>query len=261
MADNSRPKWTEIEHLSEWDEEFYDIYTARKHGKWVMLKTLKESLRDDPAYREMIEKEFDIRYNLCHPNIVMINDFEDVPGVGLSIITDDVYGDPLSKLIGKDEVTPGILDKIVCQLPEAIGYIQKNHILHHPIRPETIIFTENIRNLKLIDVGFDQRNHLTPTDASEDILNYGRVLRRTLDALKVSPDKARDPKWKTYISRLNKVADRCTNPDTHRRYRDVQDLKLALAGDSNRRLYIIVICFLAVMTLILGWLSWKAPTL
>ena len=163
MAENKTEKWTEIEHLPEWDEEFYDVYTARKHGKWVMLKTLKPALLDNPRYREMIEKEFDIRYNLCHPNIVMINDFEDVPGIGMSIITDDVYGDSLRKLIDKGEVDGAILDKIVCQLPEAIGYIQKNHILHHPIRPETIIFTDKIRNLKLIDVGFDQREHLTST--------------------------------------------------------------------------------------------------
>ena len=54
---NDQPRWTEIEHLPEWDEEFYDVYTAKKFGKWVMLKTLKEELRDDPKYQAMIEKE------------------------------------------------------------------------------------------------------------------------------------------------------------------------------------------------------------
>ena len=54
MAEND--KWTEIEHLPLWDEEFYDVYTAKKHGKWVMLKTLKEQYRDDPAMKEMIER-------------------------------------------------------------------------------------------------------------------------------------------------------------------------------------------------------------
>lgn len=73
-------------------EQFYDIYTGKKFGKWVMLKTLKPEYKDDPRFRAMIEKEFDVRYNLAHPGIVMINDFEDVPGVGMSIITDDVYG-------------------------------------------------------------------------------------------------------------------------------------------------------------------------
>ncbi len=260
MAENKTDKWTEIEHLPEWDEEFYDVYTARKHGKWVMLKTLKPSLRDDSRFREMIEKEFDVRYNLCHPNIVMINDFEDVPGVGMSIITDDVYGDSLRKLIDKGEVSGAILDKIVCQLPEAIGYIQKNHILHHQIRPETIIFTETIRNLKLIDVGFDQREHLTPTDASEDIRNYGRVLRAALDAYKPVEGQPDQPS-QAALSRYSRVADRCLSDDPRRCFRDVQDLKMALSGDSNRRLYLTIITFLAIMALILGWLCWKAPAL
>ena len=24
---NEQPKWTEIEHLPEWDEDFYEVYT------------------------------------------------------------------------------------------------------------------------------------------------------------------------------------------------------------------------------------------
>ena len=98
MSDE-HPRWTEIEHLPEWDEEFYHIYTAKKFGKWVMMKTLRPEYADDPRYQAMIEQEFDVRYSLAHPNIVMINDFEDVPGVGRCIVTDDVYGDSLRKLI------------------------------------------------------------------------------------------------------------------------------------------------------------------
>jgi serine/threonine protein kinase len=245
MAENKTEKWTEIEHLPEWDEEFYDVYTAKKYGKWLMLKTLKPELRDNPRFKMLIEKEFDVRYNLCHPNIVMINDFEEVPGLGMCIITDDVYGDSLRKLIDKGEVNENILEKIVVQLPEAIAYIQKNHIVHDPIRPETIIFTENIRNLKLINVGFDQREHLTPTDASEDIRNYGLVLRQAMEAAG------------NHSQRYNRVVERCLNGG----FRDVQDLKMALAGDSNMRLYVTIIVFLSLMTIILGWLCWVQPVL
>lgn len=71
------PKWTEIEHLPEWDEEFYHVYTAKKHGKWLMLKTLRPELKGQEEYEKMIEKEFEVRYNLAHPHIIMINDFED----------------------------------------------------------------------------------------------------------------------------------------------------------------------------------------
>ena len=135
--DKTQPKWTEIEHLPEWDEEFYEVYTAKKHGKWVMLKTLRPEFRDSEAHKAMIEKEFDVRYNLAHPNIIMINDFEEVPGLGMCIITDDVYGDSLRKLLDKGQVDADIQQKIIMRLVDAIGYIQTNHIVHHPIRPET----------------------------------------------------------------------------------------------------------------------------
>ena len=61
----------------------------------------------------MLDREFEVRYNLAHPRIVMINDLEEVPGLGRCIITDDVYGDSLRKLIEKGEVTPEIVNKIV----------------------------------------------------------------------------------------------------------------------------------------------------
>ena len=98
-------RWTEIEYLPTWSEEFYDVYTAKKLGKWVMLKTLKKEYRDDPAYQAMIDKEFDVRYNLSHPNIVMVNDYEDVPTLGRCIIFDDVYGKSLRTLLDENALT------------------------------------------------------------------------------------------------------------------------------------------------------------
>lgn len=233
-------KWTEIELLPEWDEEFYDVYTAKKFGKWLMLKTLKPQYRGIEKYETMIEKEFDVRYNLAHAHIVMINDFEEVPGIGRCIITDDVYGDSLRKLINEKRVTPKHIEQLRHQLVSAMDYIQSNHIVHHPIRPERIIFTENIGNLKLIDVGFDQKEHLEPTDAAEDIYNYGLVLKEVLDSV--------DEEYPN----LRKIADRCTDPNPSRRYHDVQDLHLALERRTGNHLYLMIIIFLVLMILFLA---------
>lgn len=243
MSENApNTKWTEIELLPEWDEEFYDVYTAKKFGKWLMLKTLKPQYRGIEKYEAMIEKEFDVRYNLAHPHIVMINDFEEVPGIGRCIITDDVYGDSLRKLIDEKRVTPKHIEQLRHQLVSAMDYIQSNHIVHHPIRPERIIFTENIGNLKLIDVGFDQKDHLEPTDADDDIYNYGLVLKETLDSVEDN------------YPNLKKIAERCTDPNKSRRYRDVQDLHLALERRSGNRLYLLIIIFLVLMIMFLTWL-------
>ena len=244
---NNTEKWTEIELLPEWDEEFYDVYTAKKFGKWLMLKTLKPQYRGIEKYEAMIEKEFDVRYNLAHAHIVMINDFEEVPGIGRCIITDDVYGDSLRKLIDEKRVTPHHIEQLRHQLVSAMDYIQTNHIVHHPIRPERIIFTENIGNLKLIDVGFDQKEHLEPTDAAEDIYNYGLVLKEVLDSI--------DEKYPN----LRKIAERCTDPNPSHRYHDVQELHLALERRTGNQLYLFIIIFLVLMILFLAWLIISNP--
>lgn len=236
-------KWTEIELLPEWDEQFYDIYTAKKHGKWVMLKTLKPQFKADPRFQSMIEKEFDIRYNLAHPHIVMINDYEDVPGLGRCIITDDVYGLSLRKLIDTGKANASHLEKVCTQLVDAMDYIQRNHLVHFPIRPETIIFTENIENLKLIDVGFDQSEHLTPAEATEDIYSFGKILNEMLEAVPDAP------------SGLRRIADKCTASDPRQRFKSIHQLRMALAHRSINKFYIAIIAFLLVMIGILIWFS------
>lgn len=240
-----QPRWTEIEHLPEWDEEFYHVYTARKFGKWVMLKTLKPDLKDKPEMQEMLEKEFDVRYNLAHPHIIMINDLEDVPGIGRCIVTDDVYGDSLAKLMREGKVTQEHIDKLRHQLVDALEYIQKNHLQHHPLRPENIIFTEKIGNLKLIDVGFEQHKSLTPTDSGADIYNYGMVVKQALDASGIDD------------ATLRRVSDRCISSDPKRRFRTIHDVRMALANQSGRRVYMVVIAFLSLMVILLVWLSLK----
>lgn len=245
MAENANiERWTEIEHLPQWDEEFYHIYTAKKLGKWVMIKTLRPEYANAPEYQEMIEKEFDVRYNLAHPNIVMINDFEDIPGIGRCIITDDVYGLSLRQIIDEGKLTQHHISQLAHQLVSAMAYIQTNHIVHHPIRPESIIFTENIENLKLIDVGFDQKNNLTPTDVSEDIYNFGLVMREALDRSGIRNNH------------LRHIANRCIEPDPKKRFHNIDDLRMAIEGRSNKRMYVLIIAFLAIMVAILITLNY-----
>lgn len=244
MAETEQ-RWTEIEHLPEWDEEFYHIYTAKKFGKWVMIKTLRPEYAEDPRYRNMIEQEFDVRYSLAHPNIVMINDFEDIPGIGRCIVTDDVYGDTLRKLINERKVTPAHIEQLRHQLVGALEYIQSKHIVHPKLTPDNIIFTENIGNLKLIDIGFEQRPSLSHQSTADDIYNYGLVLEEALNAA-----DSIDPT-------LRKVVRRCTDPDPKKRFRDMQQVHLALENRRTRSLYLIIIAFLVVMIIIILWL--KSP--
>lgn len=244
--DDPSGKWTEIEHLPQWDEKYYRVFTAKKYGKWVMLKALKPEFENDPVMQAMIGKEFDVRYNLAHPHIIMINDFEDVPGIGRCIITDDVYGNSLRYLIDKGKVDETVLRKITSDLVDAMEYIQENHLIHHPLRPESIIFTEKIHNLKVIDVGFDQLEFLSVNETGGDMKQYGDVLEQTLKA--VEKNSGVQP----HHQHLYKVAAECRKDNC--RYHSVQDLKMALNQRSDKNLLVIVVAFLVVMVIILAWL-------
>ena len=234
-------KWSDLTLLPEWGEEYYDVYTVKKHGKWVMLKDLKKEYADKPEFQRMIEQEFDTRYNLSHPNIVMVNDFEKVPGIGTAIITDDVYGYSLRRLIDEKRLTPKIVHRLQTQLLDAMEYIQENHIVHHPITPETIIFTEYNENLKLINVGYDQSEELTTQDAREDIESYGRILNEVLDNLPAS------------MPRLRKVANKCMQKDTP--FRTVSDIQLAMERRASSQVYVFLCTCLVVLITLLVWLS------
>jgi len=234
-------KWSDMTLMPEWEEEFYDVYTAKKHGKWVMLKALKKEYADDPKFRAMLEREFDTRYNLAHANIVMVNDFEEVPGVGMAIITDDVYGWSLQRLIEEKRLTPKIINRLETQLLDAMDYIQENHIIHYPITPENIIFTEFSDNLKLINVGYDQTDALTEQDTDEDIRSYGRVLNEVLNHL---PAK---------MPRLHRIANMCEAG----KFKTVADIYLALEKRNSRGLYIFITAFIVLMCVLIWWLNYR----
>lgn len=238
--DDPQGKWSDLTLLPEWEEEYYDVYTVRKHGKWVMLKALKKQYADDQKYRDMLEKEFETRYNLAHPNIVMVNDMEMVPGLGMAIITDDVYGYSLRRLIDEKRLTPRIVKRLQTQLPAALEYIQENHIIHYPITPDSIIFTEYNENLKLINVGYDQTASLSEQDTKEDIHSYGKVLSEVLDNLPESQP------------RLRKIANKAMSKDHP--YRSILDLQLDLQRRSSTSVYLILAALVALLLVLVFFL-------
>ncbi len=234
-------RWSDLTLLPEWEEELYDVYTAKKHGKWIMLKALKEEYRDNPKFKAILEQEFDVRYNLAHPNIVMVNDFENIPGIGMAIVTDDVYGYSLRRLIDEKRLTPKIIQRLETQLPDALEYIQENHIQHLPISPENIIFTEYNENLKLTNVGYDHRDRLTSQDTKHDIINYGKLINEVLDNL---PEK---------LPKLRRVAKMAEDPES--RINSIQDLKMQLHASNQTSLIIALLSFILLMLALLIWLN------
>jgi hypothetical protein len=62
------------------------LYRARRFGRYYVLKGLVPELRDAPASREYLSKEYQIGVQLDHPNIVRVNSLEEDPKAGLCIV-------------------------------------------------------------------------------------------------------------------------------------------------------------------------------
>lgn len=67
----------------------------------------------------------------------MINDFEDIAGIGRCIITDDVYGDSLRRLIDEGRLTDHQYEQLLTRLPAAMGTYNKTiwHTIPYVRRP------------------------------------------------------------------------------------------------------------------------------
>ncbi|MDE6400341.1 MAG: hypothetical protein K2L68_05705, partial [Muribaculaceae bacterium] len=163
--------------------------------------------------------------------------------VGKAIITDDVYGYSLRRLIDEKRLTPKIVNRLQTQLLDAMQYIQENHVIHFPITPDTIIFTEYNENLKLTNVGYDQDRCLTPQNTISDIKSYGKVVNEVLDHLP------------TTLPKLRKIARKCED-DSHP-YQSVADLQLDIERRSASQLFILVCAFIILMSTLLIWLTFR----
>lgn len=213
-----------------------DSYVVRRYGKLHFVKKLKSDLSADPRYVAAIQKEFNVGYNLDHPNIVRYekvgNDY---------IVLDYVDGRTLKEIIKEDREyfsNKRRSDKFVHQLLSAIGYMHQHSVVHLDLKPDNIMLTNVSNDVKVLDLGFcytdsyndtmgrtdkyaapEQTDGLGNVDARTDIFAFGRILQQI-------------PKLPHIY---NKIADKCTNFDKSKRFQSVQDIEKYLDSSLEKR--------------------------
>lgn len=58
------------------------LVRAKQHGRWWMLKGLKEQYRQDTVYQVLLQKEYEITCQLQHPMVVSVASLEEVEELG-----------------------------------------------------------------------------------------------------------------------------------------------------------------------------------
>lgn len=231
-------QWSDITVLHHSDNGYTQVLRAKRYGKWHTLKCLTKEAAGNPRYQTLLEKEFEIAYQLNHPNIVHTYGIEKIQDYGWCIVQEwidcEVFNYQQQKNILRNELS---------QLCDAITYIHSKGIYHRDIKPENILVEKHTNRVVLIDFGladktaFDilkepagttgyaapEQLRQTTTDNLSDIYSLGKIIQLT-------------GYWKC-------AANKCTQSLPHKRYQNAEAVKRAI----NRQIkwqYIVAIALL-----------------
>ena len=70
----------------------YVLVKAKRLGKWFKLKALSSQYARDYLHQELLKKEFELGFQLEHPNIVRTYDFIRDPELGDCIVQEYIQG-------------------------------------------------------------------------------------------------------------------------------------------------------------------------
>ena len=132
---------------------FFRLVIATRFGRKVMLKTLKEEVKDTLKYKEILRKEFDILMSLNSDNIVNVITWEEaIIGIGSCIVMEYVDGQTLDKFLANNSTKKDTLI-VLAELLKAVAYVHDKQIIHRDIKPTNIMVLSDGHHIKLIDFG------------------------------------------------------------------------------------------------------------
>lgn len=219
------------------------LVRAKRHGRWWMLKGLKEQYRQDAIYQVLLQKEYEITSQLQHPMVVSAFSFEEVEGLGPCIVMEWIDGITLKEWLAQGKHSLKQRRHVADMLMEALAYIQSRQTQHRDLKPSNIMLTHDGQHLKLIDFGLSDTNshailkapagtegYMAP-DGPSDIYSLGCILREL---------------HLGWLSRM--VARKCCAPLPYR-YTDIATIK----RDLHRcwlwpKRILLIICLVALAT-------------
>jgi serine/threonine protein kinase len=125
-------------------------------GHVVVIKTLNDSLRQDPKFWEFQRQFQDEARRLAkfsHPNIVRVTDFfveEELP----YIVMDFIPGQTLKTLVIPNNPLPEpVAIHYIQQVANALKVVHYHGLLHRDVKPQNVILRQGTQEVVLIDFG------------------------------------------------------------------------------------------------------------
>ncbi|MEG4517459.1 MULTISPECIES: serine/threonine-protein kinase [unclassified Microcoleus] len=125
-------------------------------GQPVVIKTLNESLRQQPNFAEFDRKFQDEARRLAscvHPNIVRVSDFFVEDGQPYMVM-DYIAGQNLADVVGSNHPLPENLAILyITQIGAALKVVHQKGLLHRDVKPQNILLRQGTQEVVLIDFG------------------------------------------------------------------------------------------------------------
>ena len=128
------------------------ISRARRNGRWWVLKSLEEKVRNTEPFVSMLRKEFYIMASLQDPNIVNVVSIEEVDQLGLSIVMEWIDGVTLEEWLKQPHSKKEKL-RVIHQLITTLAFVHQHQTAHRDLKPSNVMVTHRGNNVKLIDFG------------------------------------------------------------------------------------------------------------
>lgn len=223
---------------------FSRLHLCRRYGKLHILKSLQPFYSSQEFYKQLLLKEFNIGYQLDHPNIRHTLGWEKNDLLGNYIVLEYIDGIPLTTFIEQGKLTQALAYKFITEICNALQYIHSKQLIHKDLKPNNILITHNGNNVKFIDFGLadcddyeilkipagtekylapEQLNPNATLDCRTDIYSLGIIIEELSIILK---DR-----------KLASIAQKCTCQDPNLRFNNTSEIVESLKSKSFRTIY------------------------
>ena len=211
------------------------LFRCERYGRIHILKTLQARYVGNDFYEQALRKEFNIGYQLEHPNICRTLGWEQHSELGRCILLEYIDGITLKEFMEQGKLTRPLACKIVTELCNALHYLHSKQIVHRDLKPSNILITHNGNNVKLIDFSLSDCDDY-------DILKLPAGTRYYLAPEVLQPDAPLDLRADVYSlgivlgematllgdKRMAAVSRKCTQRKPERRYSSADEVSAAL---------------------------------
>lgn len=242
-----------------------EAYIVHINGKAYFMKRLRSQYSNDPNYRLIFNKEFEIgrAINSCYiPQYVSIGE----DGKGLYILMEYVQGTTLQNKLQKEPAyfdNNENIDKLILQLLTGLKRLHSNNIAHLDITPKNIILCQISNDVKILDLGFCLESSYRKTagytpneqaapelknkqidkiDASTDLYEVGALLEEI--------EKVRKRPLPRYLRRIK---ERCLQQQKVKRYSTADAVINEIKLHRLLPLLRIVVCVAAIIVAAIGF--------